>query len=793
MDNNIKPSLNNIPQDKFLSLSFEELTQVEIRLQSSAQNTVGILNKETGVVESIPNFLDMPLEVLVRIPVRVSGYVTEGKKDEDNLEEVQSGTNIDVDIASVFSTQSVEIRSFIMPKVESEEKELETENTSTTSTTTTTVPVPPPDTVIPIIPILPTVQFLALVNTFTATVSTYINNNGTFSVQPPLALTATLGGGCIAIGDLNKDGFLDLAVTNGSAFIDIFFANGVGTFGASNSIVLTDSLNFIQVADFNGDGILDLAAANATLNTVSILLGLGNGVFGPENMFALTSNPSAMVIADFNKDGALDIAAVGLANSNLSILLGTGTGAFTPPVDYTTTGPSGFSIVAGDFNEDGILDLAVAINFGSVAIFIGDGNGGFGPAMLYPSPGFGHFVDKGDINNDGHLDLVVGSTATGTVGILLGDGTGQFSLFNTIPASTQGYGVLGDFNRDGNLDLAVTQTSQNNMLVYLGDGNGLFQSPILYSTGTSPGFLAAAIVPAGISGAPINLALGSVLSHGEILSLTIRDIPLDWSLNRGVNNLDGSWSLPIYDIENVMITSSENFVGARALQVEMSSMMPEGVIEHRTIIDNVEVYAPNMPIFALPIGDNLSGSLEADVFVISKSAAQREDTIFNFDVQQDKINLLSFSNTHAFSDLDIIELDGNTLISLSSKEHSILLEGIESKTLSEHNFLFDIEPYTLNVGSIDIGLDAIMPFRGIFENEGVIHIEGKMIMSGTLRGSGTIFLGTEGILELTGCLEHTLNFETPYGLIMLDNTDIVSPSMTAITLQMLIENYPVFI
>lgn len=64
----------------------------------------------------------------------------------------------------------------------------------------------------------------------------------------------------------------------------------------------------VIVADFNGDGRLDLAVANATDNSVSILLGMPGGSFAPQKSYSAGSSPLGLAVADFNGDGKLDLA-----------------------------------------------------------------------------------------------------------------------------------------------------------------------------------------------------------------------------------------------------------------------------------------------------------------------------------------------------------------------------------------------------------------------------------------------------------------------------------------------------
>src|SRR5512135_198970 len=80
----------------------------------------------------------------------------------------------------------------------------------------------------------------------------------------------------IAIGDLDRDGILDLAVTNGgSNNVSILLGNRDGTFRTAVSYGTGDEPRSVSIGDLNRDGIRDLAVVNGGSNNVSVLLGNG--------------------------------------------------------------------------------------------------------------------------------------------------------------------------------------------------------------------------------------------------------------------------------------------------------------------------------------------------------------------------------------------------------------------------------------------------------------------------------------------------------------------------------------
>src|SRR5579883_2456196 len=79
----------------------------------------------------------------------------------------------------------------------------------------------------------------------------------------------------------------------------------------------------VLAGDFNKDGRLDLAVSNQTSNNVSILLGAAGGTFGAPNNFAVGTTPVFMAAGDYNGDGKIDLAVANNGSPNISILLNT--------------------------------------------------------------------------------------------------------------------------------------------------------------------------------------------------------------------------------------------------------------------------------------------------------------------------------------------------------------------------------------------------------------------------------------------------------------------------------------
>jgi hypothetical protein len=295
------------------------------------------------------------------------------------------------------------------------------------------------------------------------------NGDGTF--QPPVHFAAGRYPQNIAVGDFNRDGTLDLAVSNSDS-IAILLGNGDGTFQRPKFYSAENYPLWIAVGDFNGDGNPDLVASNLLSNSVSILLGNGDGTFQKGGSFATQKEPLTVAVADFNSDGNADLAVVSSMSGTFSILLGNGDGTFQPQVAYHVAeggDEDPYFLAVADFNGDGKPDLAVAVGGqGQTSMLLGRGDGTFQPAMNY-APG-GYTLAVADFNGDGIADLATGTFA---LTILFGKGDGvvdQPVSYGALKSPT--LVAVGDFDQDGNLDIAVTDGASGAVSILLNNGGG---------------------------------------------------------------------------------------------------------------------------------------------------------------------------------------------------------------------------------------------------------------------------------------------------------------------------------
>ncbi len=318
--------------------------------------------------------------------------------------------------------------------------------------------------------------------------SFYVNNgNGTFTaVSGSNILTPgqhTLGA---SWGDFNNDGYPDLFVSHGNIANyqnnNLFKNNKDGTFTpvVEGHIVNNPGWSVgASWADFNKDGFLDLLVSNnenfnGTNDKNYLYINNQNETFTWRTDAAfgnLIGRWMANLVADYDNDGWPDVVLINRDGRSL-LFKNNQNGNF---VDVTTT--AGFAEdfnsrggCWGDYNNDGFMDLFVAKN-GNKSLYKNNGDGTFtkiGVGELVFESYKSNGSSWGDLDNDGDLDLVISNEDPSIPNsIYYNDGNGNFVRHYTSVASLAGFSYannLIDYDNDGDLDIFVLNRDQENYL-----------------------------------------------------------------------------------------------------------------------------------------------------------------------------------------------------------------------------------------------------------------------------------------------------------------------------------------
>jgi FG-GAP-like repeat/FG-GAP repeat len=278
--------------------------------------------------------------------------------------------------------------------------------------------------------------------------------------------------------DVNGDGFADVVVGEpggpGAAHVYLGSATGLGATPATTLLGFTVGAPFAgfgssvaSAGDVNGDGFADLAVVTNADILVAVYVYPGGPagidstpittLFPPNECAQTLSMASA---GDVNGDGYADIIAAACDRADCAwVYLGTSHGIDPKPAATVTAPEGGFTAMAsaGDVNGDGYGDVAVEESTSQgtlVAIYLGSGDGLVTtPATSVTDPdsmndGFAQaLASAGDVNSDGYADLVAGapfaspanaSDGTGSAFIYLGSARGLASSATTTLVGTKG-------------------------------------------------------------------------------------------------------------------------------------------------------------------------------------------------------------------------------------------------------------------------------------------------------------------------------------------------------------------
>ena len=283
----------------------------------------------------------------------------------------------------------------------------------------------------------------------------------------------------LALGDVDGDGDIDIVVGNMYSGVvhenRVYRNDGAGNFDvlAGFGLVSWDRTASVALGDVDADGDLDIAVGNTGEdNALCLNNGIGSA-FTCDAFGTGADNTLSVMLGDVDSDGDLDVAAGNMKGQN-AVYINDGGGTFPSSSPYYRPWPGGLDLAVGDMDGDGTLDLVTPY-----AAYLNDGLGGFNWSGATRSFGFGPSTDVavGDLDGDGDLDIAVAKEEQNLVH--LNDGAANFAITRTfgtggdVTASV----ALGDMDGDGDLDIVVANIQGMPHAVYLNDGAGNFDWP----------------------------------------------------------------------------------------------------------------------------------------------------------------------------------------------------------------------------------------------------------------------------------------------------------------------------
>ena len=532
-----------------------------------------------------------------------------------------------------------------------------------------------------------------------------------------------------------------------------------GADAAKFSIVSgTGALSFISAPNF------EAPADSGTNNVYDVIVRASDGTLFDDQAIAVTVtcvNDNSPVITS---NGGGTTASVNVAENTAAVTTVVATDADLPTqtLSYSILNTAGTDFGKFSISSSGVLTFNSAPDYENpqdiggtdgdnayvVDVQVADGNGGTDTQTITVNV---QNVVETPVDSVAPTVTVTGTAlgssigSTSTVTFQFSETVSGFNLSDVSVTTTSGTprGTFSNFTQvDGDTYTAtLTRTLGGSIKVDVAANSYTDLAGNPGAAGSS------ANLPAGVAGEPINLALDIPLAeiNGPV-TVAISGVPAGWVFNAGTDNGDGTWTVQTNDPGALTVTTPSDFAGALVLDVNLYWSNSDGSTASAYVFNNVEVYAPGSPIFALSADDNLTGSSGADTFVFAQPIGNNQ--IYNFDVTADKIDLIGFTGVTAFTDLSISnDVNGNALVSIGSGQ-TVTLRGVDAVDLSEANFQFDRDPLTSNTGTLTIADGAIMPFGGGLHNSGTIELGSAgnetrleiLFRGATLTGGGQVLL-----------------------------------------------------
>jgi len=294
------------------------------------------------------------------------------------------------------------------------------------------------------------------------------------SIEWPLPATPRK----LAAGDVDADGHVDVVVAFGrtTAAIDIgvLFGDGRGGVTLASAASTTGSVRAIELLDADGDSLLDFVAAFQGSRTIVLALQdrTSPRSFLPPSLALSGVSNARLAPGDFNGDGSADVAAIGDGPPRLELLLGDGAGALTSSRSFSLTNTPG-SIVAADFDRDGFDD--VVATEGRLFSLRGDALSGLVPAWVGPNEPRAVVLTAGDLDGDGFADVV--GAGNGVISRWRNDGTGRFVPTTSFSLRDDRTLAVADVDGDGIADVVGARPLRGSVDVLTRTASGGFLMP----------------------------------------------------------------------------------------------------------------------------------------------------------------------------------------------------------------------------------------------------------------------------------------------------------------------------
>ncbi len=258
----------------------------------------------------------------------------------------------------------------------------------------------------------------------------YNDGNGSYPTTPDWTSSDIDYHGHLSVGDIDKDGYNDVAVSvylGQGGFLDAGYAkvyfNNNGELESTPSWTSNDTFYTfsLKLGDIDNDGDLDLAIAcgesyysNPENNRIYLN---NNGTLSSNPDWTSNSTGYFMDIdfADLDNDGDLDIVYAGGGQASVIYLNDNGSIQTTPYWQSSDSSNDSNSLMTGDIDNNGFVDIIITDNYqqggtGKTKIYLNnEGSISTTPDWTSDEQTYGSGVFLYDITRDGYPEVIMGN------------------------------------------------------------------------------------------------------------------------------------------------------------------------------------------------------------------------------------------------------------------------------------------------------------------------------------------------------------------------------------------------
>jgi hypothetical protein len=288
----------------------------------------------------------------------------------------------------------------------------------------------------------------------------------------------------IETGDVDGDGLMDVVAAWRGDTPTLVVYRGIGAGLFAEATVLADVVlegvgrdpQGIALGDYDRDGDLDIAVTNYIGQSLDVFMNAGESGGTPRfvraprvrlaSFFGGIAYPRVVAAGDMDGDGDLDLVINEIGGGRVAVIRNEG-GRFVRPVEYRVPqignerpGISALQLV--DIDGDGDLDVCAPAllleQTQKVMAFLNDGSGALVDQLVGEGAPTGYTFSAhfADLDGDGDLDALSGAALPGTIAVARRTGAGPFTFeVDFAPQFGQFIRHLDAVDVDGDCDLDI--------------------------------------------------------------------------------------------------------------------------------------------------------------------------------------------------------------------------------------------------------------------------------------------------------------------------------------------------